>query len=248
MTSKGNIAVTLKMGCCVLLFAACARADMDTVTLTLNPNYPSQYSFYSYTSVGGSVESDAVSPYLATLSDSEGLFINTAVYSICYDINNSTPVGTSYTGHFETGSPTTADLEATYLDNLLVLDGGLAAPLGTRGAISLAIWQIMYASSNDSDGNPFQTSNHDPAAQTYVNQAAAAVASGSWGAAGASLYPEWVPDSSSIQRFGIILESNPPVKDLDGSPTPEPGGLALLGTGLLAVGWLGRRQARAARR
>ena len=247
--SKVNISEILKIACCVLLFAAAAYADTDTVTLALDPNYPSQYAFYGYTSVGGSVESDAVSPYLATLWDSQGGISNLAVYAICYDIDNNTPVGTSYTGHFDTGSPSTAELEATYLDNLLMLDGGIAAPLATRGAISLAIWQIMYPSSNDSNGHPFLASDHDPAAQPYITQAAAAVASGQWTTADAGSYREWLPDNSSVQRFGIILENNPPIRDLDNpSPTPEPGGLALLGTGLLALGLVGRRRAGAAGR
>lgn len=232
-----RLATCLKLVCCCVLFAAAVRAD--TVTLTLNVNFPGDYIFYTYTSVGGSTESDPVAPYDTILTDTDGTYNNTPVFAICYDINNDTNVGTAFTGHFTNDYSSVAVLQATFLGNLLDLDGDRAAPLAVQGAISLAIWQIMYPTSTDSNGHPFLPSDWDPAAQAYVNLAIAVVASGQWNAHDATLYPMWVPDNPGLQRFGIIFEDVPPIV------VPEPGALALLSSGLLAMAWLWRRRARA---
>jgi hypothetical protein len=68
------------------------------------------------------------------------------------------------------------------------------------------------------------------------------VSSGEWTVADASVYPTWMPDNPAIQRFGIFFPGTPPVI------TPEPGGVALLGSGLLGLALLWRRRARRVRK
>jgi hypothetical protein len=230
---RRRLAVGLKLTSC-LLFAAAAQAD--TISLTLNPQFPSAYSFYSYTATDGSAQDVPVAPYLTTLSDTDGLFNNTPVLTICNDLNNPTNVGEVYTGHFAYNTDT-ASMEATYLDNLLNLAGGTAAPLATKGAISLAIWQIMFPSSTQTDGSYFPI---DPAAAVYENQAYQAVIDGAWTTYDSSFYPTFEPDDTSSQRFGVIFASTKGIL-----AAPEPGSLSLFGFGLLAVAVLSRRRAKA---
>lgn len=216
--------------CCVLLTAA---AHADTVSLTLNADYPSAYTFYSYTATDGSAQDAPVAPYLATLTDTDGLFKNTPVSAICYDINNPTDVGTVYTGHFAYYTDL-ASMEATYLVNMLNLDGDNSTSASVRGPIGLAIWQIMFPSSTQTDGSNFPA---DPAAVTYENQAYQAVTSGLWTVADSNLYPTFMPDNTAAQRFGVILAMAPPVEV---SATPEPSSWILLGSAL-AVTALAKR-------
>jgi len=217
-----------------LLFVAGAHAD-DIVTLTLTQPYPGGYTFYSYTPSGGPTQSNPISPYQISLTDTGGLFDNTLALGICYDINNGTPVQTTVSGSFvaETGLPY---MEASFLVNQINLESHLGAGPSVLGPLSMAVWQVMWNSSSNSENKPFYA---DPAAQGYVNWAAFEVGTGGWTVADASRYLTFIPSNSTYQRFGIILEGTPPVDVL-----PEPGGLTLLGTGLVVVGALLRRRTR----
>jgi hypothetical protein len=199
----------------------------SVVNLTLDGNFSApDYSWYSYTDTAGAQKSDPVGPYITYLSGS--LYDNALVYTFCYDINADTDVGVSYGGQLETFTDT-ATMEATYLMNQLNMEGGFNASLEDRGTVALAIWEIMYPSST-TNGPEFDS---DPAAQPYELEAATAVADGSWTAADSARYPTWVPDDSSLQRFGVILEGS--LVDDSASPTPEPPSFGLAGPGILGL-------------
>lgn len=206
--------------------ALCPAAHADTI-LTLDANFAApDYAFYTYTDTSGAVQSSIpVGPYIATLNTGGN---EVSALLVCFDINAPTDVGTAYSGSVEpvtdfSGAAFTEIMESTYLVNELSVDGGLNAPLDTRGAISFAIWEIMNPSSADSV-TPFPS---DPAAQPYELQAANAVADGSWTIGDADLYPTWVPDNPSVaQRFAVITVGD----------APEPSTLVLVGLGLLAFG------------
>ena len=207
-----------------------------SVDLTLDSNFaPPDYAFYSYQPIpGGSENNIPVGPYIVDLNGSG--YQNLYALAVCYDFNSPTYVGVPYSGTL-TASAGTESLEATYLVDQLMALGGMSAPLAGRGALSLAIWEIMNASS----ASGLAQFPADPAAQFYEAAAAAAVSDGSWTAADAARYPTWVPDNPAIQRYAIILPGDP--------PAPEPAGLALMGLGLafLAIcGW-GRRGRRPVR-
>jgi hypothetical protein len=202
-------------------------ASASVVNLTLDGNFSApDYSWYSYLDSAGAPESDPVGPYITYLSG--GSYDNTLVHTFCYDINAETDVGVSYAGQLETFTDT-ATMEATYLMNQLNMMGEFDAPLEDRGAVALAIWEIMYPSST-TNGPAFDS---DPAAQPYELEAATAVADESWTAADSALYPTWVPADSSLQRFGVIVEGS--LVDDSESPTPEPASLGLAGLGVLGL-------------
>jgi hypothetical protein len=211
-----------------LFFAAAACAD--TITLTLNPDYPSAYHFYNFTATDGTSQTQPINPYLATITDPS---IGTqSILAVCFDLNNPTQPGQAYTGHY--ADPTDlASLETTFLLNVMNADGGYSATLDQQGAISMAIWQIMFPTSTKTDGTYFPV---DAAAQPYIAQANVAVTSGAWTIADSANYPIFMPDNTTIQRFGIILVGVGPV-DVPTSPAPEPPYLPLLGASLLVIAW-----------
>jgi hypothetical protein len=235
----------------LFLLAACAgSAAADTVTLTLNPSYPTGYSFYTYTGTNGSVQSNVpVAPYPVTLNDTAGLLRNVSAYAICFDINNTSNAGTGYTGTLAYNTDT-ASMEATYLINQLNLAGVYNATTTIKGEISLAIWQVMFPSSTKADGS---TMVDDPNAQSLIATAAQAVSSGAWTVADSNLYPTFIPTNTTSQRFGLILPGVAPVTtsqvnyefSSQQSPTPEPGTVVLLLTGIAAIAF-GRRKFAAA--
>lgn len=213
------------------LAASTAAFANSTVFLTLDGNFSTpDYAFYSYTDTSnvqhGSIP---VGPYITSLSGSG--FDNTLAYTFCYDFNSPTNVGTAYSGTLEVRTDT-ATLEATYLVHKLDTLGLMNAPLATRGAISMAIWEIMNPSSTTGSAQ-FPS---DPAAQPYELAASSAVLSGSWTAADSARYPTWVPNDPSIQRFGTVIME----------PAPEPATLAFMGLGMIGLGILGRRRQKAA--
>jgi hypothetical protein len=210
-----------------LAFASTAFAD----GITLSGDYPNGYIWYTFTATNGSVYTEPVSPYTAT-STING--VTTPSEFACLDINNPTNVGTFYTGNFGF-AVNTVDDEVSWLADQLA---GTTPdnPLSYTGAISMAIWQLEFPSSTDSEGGSMPI---DPAAQTWITQATAAVSGG--------YQPDSVfftPTNSNSQRFvEISLTSIPGTTGLL-PKTPEPGTLALMGTGFLGLVGLVRRKIR----
>ena len=214
----------------VLTGLFCCIASADTVLLTLDPNFPTDYEFYSYTDTAGQAQSDIpVAPYITTLSG--GSYNNALAYTFCYDLESPTSVGSAYPGTLEFLTDT-ATLESTYLLNQLNEDGLMNASLAVRGAISLAIWQIMNPSSDTGVAN-FPA---DPAAQPYITSAVNAVATGAWNAADSALYPTWVPNDPSIQRFGVVMNGE--------TPAPEPATVVIVGMVLIVLSYRRRTASR----
>ena len=233
MNKSNTLTTKLALGTLCLALTSIAHAGSISFTLDANFGAP-DYSFYSYTDTTGAPnDSIPVGPYITSMTG-DGL-TNALVYTFCYDFNSPTNVGTAYTGSFAAApvptDPTyTATLESTYLINELNALGLINAPADTRGAIALAIWEIM----NPSSTTTLAQFPSDPAAQPWEQAAALAVANGSWTAADSAVYPTWIPDDPSIQRFGVVFAGQAPV--------PEPASLGLIGLGLLGIGLVGRRQ------
>ena len=212
------------LGLVLLALALVSVARAGSIKLTLDPNYPSDYHFYTYT-VGGQNYTLPTGPYPAILSGGK-YGTGTLAYLICFDINVDTYVGSTYTGSLVTPTDTT-QLEVSYLMAQLSHLGGYDAPVNSvSGPISMAIWQLE----NPSSVNP-KAFVQDPAAQPWVNAAVTAVSSGQWAAADAAQYPFWSPDNlSSSQRFGIV------------STIPEPATCALVGASLISLGLFFRKR------
>lgn len=199
-----------------LSFASTAFAD----GITLSSNYPNGYIWYTFTATNGNTYTEPVTPYTAT-STINGVTV--ASQFGCLDFNNPTNVGTFYSGAFGV-AVTIADDEVSWLADQLA-GTTPSNPLSDTGAISMAIWQIEFPSSNNYDGGIMPI---DPAAQILITDAANAVADG--------YQPDsvfFIPDNSASQRFVEISLTNEP--GTLGLLAPEPESLILLGSGLLAL-------------
>jgi hypothetical protein len=215
------------LGPVLLGLAFASTAFADGITLNGNLSSPTYISYTFTNQVTGDPVQEWVSPYPAT-STINGVTIPSQFG--CLDINNATDVGTFYSGTFGY-AVTTADDEVSWLADQLA-GTTPSNPSPSTGPISMAIWQIEFPSSNDSEGG---TMPIDPAAQIWITDAAAAVAGG--------YQPDSVfftPNDSATQRFvEISLTSDPGTLNL---LTPEPGTLGLMGTGLLGLAGLLRRK------
>ena len=226
--------VVRTLGLALLGLALASSAFADGITLNGNLSSPT-YLYYTFTSTSkitttGQIISTSptkvnewVSPYPAT-STING--VDFATEFGCLDINNGTNVGTFYSGTFGY-AVTTADDEVSWLADQLA-DTTPSNPLIVRGVdesgpISMAIWQIEFPSSTNSDGGTLPI---DPAAAAWIEEAKAAVEGG--------YQPDSVfftPEVPARQRFVEITLA------------PEPSNLILLGSGLLGIaGFLWRRR------
>ena len=214
-----------------LVFSSTAFAD--SITLNRNLSSPTYLSYTFTDAVSGASIQEWVSPYPST-STIEGVDIPSQFG--CMDINNPTVAGATYSGTFGV-AVTTADYEVSWLadqaagttpSNPLIIGG-----VDESGPIAMAIWEIEFPSSTKTDGT---TMPIDPAAQTWIDQATAAVKAG--------YQPDSVfftPDVRTSQRFvEISLTSKPGTLDL--LPAPEPGTLGMLGAGLMGLVGLLRRK------
>lgn len=237
--------VVRTLGLALLGLALTSSAFADGIILNGNLSSPT-YLYYTFTSTSeitttGQITSTSpttvnewVSPYPAT-STINGVTI--ASEFGCLDINNKTPVGTFFSGTFRY-AVTTADDEVSWLADQLA-DTTPSNPLivggvDESGPISMAIWQIEFSSSTDSEGGPMPI---DPAAQIWITDATDAVADG--------YQPDSVfftPVDSTSQRF-VEISLTPKQGTLELLPhAPEPGTLGLMGTGLLGLVGLVRRK------
>jgi len=202
-----------------LLFAFNAFAGNVSITLDGNLN---DYVSYSFVDQLGNTQFQYVAPYPVSVSFNN--LTGTAALA-CYDINNPNYLGRTYYGTLAY-STTPAEIEISWL-----ADQVRVTPLSdsaTLGALSNAMWELGFPSSTNAEGGYLPI---DPAAAPWISLAQIAVANG--------YKPDtiiFIPDDSNTQRFGFITSTIPL------TPSPEPGTLALIGSGVLGMAGILRRK------
>jgi PEP-CTERM motif len=219
-----------------LAFASAAFAD----GIELTAPYPGGYLWYQFTDEGNNAYNLPVAPYTSTTTIGGD---TVSSYLICLDINNPTNVNTFYSGTFYTAEtisevPGQASLDTNkavswLADNLAGITPNDPAHAANAGPISLAIWQIEFATSNNHEGGADPI---DPAAAAWITEATDAVNAG--------YQPDsvfFIPVDTTSQRFVAISETSTP-GTLGLLPAPEPGTIGMMGTGLLGLAGLLRRK------
>jgi hypothetical protein len=222
-----------------LVFASAAFADSIKIPA-------SSFLWYQFTDASSTAQNLPVAPYPSTATiDGNAV---PSIYLICLDINNPTHTDTTYAGTFYTAEAI-SDIPG---QALLAINGEVSwladrlagysenGPASYTGPISLAIWQLEFPTSTNAEHLPDPI---DPAAQTWITQAEAAVAVPGYKPDSAFFIPDTIPGTPDSQRFVAISETPEP-GTLDLLPAPEPGTLGLMGTGLLGLVGLLRRKLR----
>ena len=215
-----------------LAFASPAFADSIQIP-------SSSFLWYSFTDAGGNAYNLPVAPYPSTATINGNAV--PSIYLICLDINNPTSVGATYTGTFYTTETISEvngqaslfiNAEVSWLADRLA-GHSESGPVSYNGPISLAIWQLEFPTSTNSEQKPDPI---DPAAQIWISEAYTAVMNG--------YQPDsafFIPDDSTSQRFvAISVTSTPGTLEL--VPAPEPGTMGMTGAGLLGLAWMLRRR------
>jgi hypothetical protein len=217
------------MGPAFLGMAFASTAFADGITLNGNLSAPN-YLYYSFTATDTITYNLPVAPYPSTTTI---YGVTTTSFLACLDINNGTDVGAFYSGTFGVAQ-TTADYEVSWLADQMA-GTSPSSPSSSDGPIAMAIWQVEFPSSNNSEGG---TDPIDPASAVWISDAAAAVAAG--------YQPDSVfffPDNTTSQRFvEVSVTGEPGTLPL---LAPEPGTMGMMGAGLMGLaGILRRRLAR----
>lgn len=167
---------------------------------------------------------------------------------MCLNFNNEITQGESWTVNVDTiaqAANGNATLLTNYEEDAYLYS--LITPTTTQDQetlIQFAVWDILDPSDVGSASNPYWNAN-STAIQNLINQASTAI--GSESPDFFNQFEIYVPDhDSSYYTAQNGYPNGVPQSFIGTAATPEPGSLALLGTGLLGMGGAVRRRMRKA--